>query len=195
MVAIGALVPGTQPTAVTALIVTGSSLTVIAVLTPVYREFEIGLTKFRFARGDTEAPPPWMVAQVPTLSSIARWVVGDPELARNAVEDTLSMVRRVNRRIPRDNREVIKLKTLVASLDKADQKRALVGGGETASIAPRSTVEALQGLDFSARMAFALRSEFPIKDVAAILDRSEADVASEIERARAVVTAFEPDET
>src|SRR5204862_8136845 len=82
LVALGALVPGTQPTAVTTLIVIGSSLSAGAALAPAYRELEIGPTKFRMARDevDAEMPPPWMVAQVKTLSEIARRVTGDPML-------------------------------------------------------------------------------------------------------------------
>lgn len=184
MVGLGALVPGTQPKAVTALIVTGSSLTALGVLAPIYREFEISLTKFRVARGDEELPAPWMVAEAETLSSIARLVLGEPELARNTVEDALSKVRRVSRQIPRDDREVMKLKTLVALLDRAEQKRTLAGGHKAGNAAPTSVIEALQELDFSDRVAFALRSEFPLKEVAAILECPEEDIAVRAERAR-----------
>jgi hypothetical protein len=186
MIGLGVVAPGTQPKAVTVLILAGSSLSAIAVLHPIYREFEIGLTKLRFARRDTGVPAPWMVAEAETLASIARWALGDSELARSIVEDALTMVRRVNRRIPRDEREVMKLKTLVALLDKADQQRMLAGG-ERDGTAPNGTMEALQAADFEARIAFALRSEFRIKEVAGVLDCSQAEVAAQIERARDVV--------
>jgi hypothetical protein len=190
MVALGALVPGTQPQAVTGLIVAGSSLTVLAVLAPVYREFEIGPTKFRLSRGDSEPPAPWVVAEAENLANVARWVLGESELARNAVEDTLSMVRRVGRRIPRDAREMTKLKTLVALLDKADQKRTLPGGRRRDG-RPTNMIDALQSLDFPDRIAFALRSEYPIKEVAEILNRSEAEVAANVERARDALASYE----
>lgn len=187
MIGIGVAVPGTQPEAVTVLILAGSSLSAIAILSPIYREFEVGLTKLRFARADTEPPAPWMVAGADTLVNIARWASGDPELARSIVEDALSMVRRVRRRIPRDEREVVKLKTLVALLDKADQKRSLLRDGGRNSSASGDTVAALQSVDFEARMAFALRSEFRIKEVAEVIGCSEAEAEAQIKRAKDAV--------
>ncbi len=196
LVALGALVPGTQPTAVTTLIVVGSSLSAVAVLAPAYRELEIGPTKFRMARDDPdlEAPPPWMVAQVETLSEIARWVTGDPTLARNAVEATLSIVQNAGRRISRGNREVIKLKTLVACLDKVEQQRALPDRQSNERKTFHTTVGALQELTFDTRIAFALRSQFPAKEVATILESSPERVEAEADRARSAIAASESGE-
>lgn len=191
MIGLGVVAPGTAPEAVTVLILAGSSLSAIAILSPIYREFEIGLTKLRFARGDTEVPAPWLVAKAETLTNIARWALGDPQLARRIVEDALTMVQRVNRRIPRDEREVIKLKTLVALLDKANQRRALEGA-ERGVKGTGGTMEALQSVDFDARMAFALRSEFRIKEVADVLGLSETEAEAQIERAKDVVRARTP---
>jgi hypothetical protein len=193
MIGLGVIAPGTQPKAVTALILAGSSLSAIAVLHPIYREFEIGLTKLRFARRDTGAPAPWMVAEAETLTGIARWALGDSDLARTIVEDALTMVRRVNRRIPPDEREVTKLKTLVALLYKADQRRMLADDGRAGSAAiTNGTMAALQAVDFEARIAFALCSEFRVKEVAEVLDSSEEEVSVQIQRARDVVRLNAP---
>jgi hypothetical protein len=188
MICVGVVFPGTQPEAVTVLILAGSSLSAIALLSPVYREFEIGLTKLRFARGDSGTPEPWMVAEVETLVKIGRWALGDPDLARRIVEEAATMVRRVNRRLPREERELIKLRALVALLDKANQERAMDGGWRGGADL-NETIEALQSVDFEARIAFALRSQYRIKVVAEILEVSPAEVSAQIERARRFVSS------
>jgi hypothetical protein len=191
MIGLGVVAPGTQPKAVTALILAGSSLSAIAVLHPIYREFEIGLTKLRFARRDTGVPAPWMIAEAETLTGIACWALGDSDRARTIVEDALTMVRRVNRRIPPDEREVMKLKTLVALLYKADQRRMLSGDGRAGDVS-NGTMAALQAVDFEARIAFALCSEFRVKEVAGVLDSPEEEVAAQIQRARDIVRLNAP---
>ena len=187
LIVLGVAVPGTQPEAVTGLILVGSGLTAIAMLAPAYREIEIGLTKFRLNRGESEAPAPWLVAEADTMVGIARRTLGDAALARSIVEDVLTQVRRESKRISRDDREVVKLRWLVARLHKADQQR--VWGDGQASEAPNETMEALRTVDFDARVAFALCSEFQAKEVASVLECSESEAKMRIERAESAVSS------
>lgn len=129
-----------------------------------------------------------MIAKVETLEKIAREVLGDAELARSMVEEVLIAVRRVSRGIPRDGRDVMKLRTLVGQLYRADQERAR-GGGWQADGEPSGTMVALQALDFDTRVAYALSAQYRIKSVAEVMDISEGEASAQIERARDFVRA------
>lgn len=183
------VVPGTQEAAATVLVFLGSAFAAVGVVSPSFSEMELSPTKFRLARGEVVAPQPWMIAEAEILSGIARKVLGDAEQARDTVEEALSRIRRFDRRIPEDKRELTKLKTLVALLDRADQRR-LWSGGDRAADRATDVLAALQRLDFRMRVALALRSEFPVKQVAEVLDCSEAEVDADLASARTAIGPF-----
>lgn len=183
MIVAGVAFPGTQRQAVVALIVVGAGLVAAGALAPQYKQLEIGLQGVKMSRDDGEPlPAPWLAAEAETLSGIARLVLGEGDLAREVVEDVLAKVGRYRSQIPRSKRDVATFKTLVATLHRVE-KKSWFDGGRKIDGSDRARA-ALDSLNFWQRMAFALNMEMPEREVAEILDRSEADVSLEVEEAR-----------
>jgi hypothetical protein len=183
MIAAGAAAPGTHGQAVVLLIVFGSGLVVAGALATRYKQLEIGLQGIKVSRDDGQAMPmPWLVAEAETLSGVAQLVLGDVELARKVVEDVLAKVSPYRRQVPLGQHDVTTFKMLVEGLRRAE-KKSWFNGGRAIDRSDRAGA-ALDRLGFSRRVTVALDMELPAKEVAEILDRSEADVSLEVEEAR-----------
>lgn len=189
MIVAGVAVPGAESQAAVALIVLGAGLTVGGALAPQIRQLDIGLQGIKVSRDDgTAIPMPWLAAEAKTLYGIAHSVLGNGDSARHMVEEVLTKVRRYRGQIPQGQRDVATFKTLVAELERAENRMWL--RGSRMPDGPNPIQNALSKLALPVRLAFALELELPIKAVAEILDRPEAEVATDVEVARGVLAPY-----
>jgi hypothetical protein len=181
------LVPGSQSGAASLLIVLGAAVAVAGALAGRFSELEIGPNGIKVSReDDATMPMPWLVAEAETLSQVAQVVLGSPHLAQEIAEDAISRVDKRKKEIPRSRVDLATFKTLVALLERAENKRWF--SGFRADQKSDEVQAALLGLPLAARISFALSLELPATEVAEILGRSEADIASDVEAARAAVS-------
>jgi hypothetical protein len=180
------VVPGSQSGAASLLIVIGAGVAVAGALAARFSQLEIGPKGIKVSReGDSSMPLPWLAAEAETLSQVAQVVLGSPRLAREVVEDAISRVHRHRKEIPRNSLDLATFKTLVALLERAENKRWF-SGSRGDQKADRIQV-ALRDLPLAARIAFALSLEFPASGVAEILGRSEEEIVKDVEVARTAV--------
>lgn len=185
MIAAGVVVPGSQAGTVSLLIILGAGVAVGGVLSNRISQLEIGPQGIKVSQEDGgPMPMPWLAAEADSLSEIAQIVLGDPALAGKVVEDAISRVRQRRKEIPRSRLDLATIKTLVALLERAENKRWLSGSKLNAQ---NKVAMALLGLPLSTRVAFALSVEFPAAEVAGIVDRPERDVLGDIEAARTAI--------
>jgi hypothetical protein len=180
-------VPGSQSGAASLLIVLGAAMAVAGALAGPFSELEIGPKGIKVSREDDAAMPlPWLVAEAETLGQVAQVVLGSPRLAQEVAEDAVSRVNKRKKEIPRSRVDLATFETLVALLERAENKRWFSGfrGDQKAD----EVQAALLGLPLAARIAFALSLELPATEVAQILGRSQSDIASDVEAARAAVS-------
>jgi hypothetical protein len=194
MIMAGVGVPGTEANVVVALIVLGTGLVVAGALASQVRQLDIGLQGIKMSRDDgTAMPMPWLAAEADTLGGIARLVLGNSDLARKVVEDVLAKVHRYRGQMSQEQRDIATFKTLIADLERTEKKLWLSGAKVANELTPIQG--ALSALALPTRIAFALDMEMPVKAVADILDRPEADVAVDIKAAReALAPHIEGDE-
>lgn len=185
MIVAGVVVPGSQAGTVSLLIVLGAGVAVAGVLSNRFSQLEIGPQGIKVSQEDgAPLPVPWLAAEADSLSEIAQIVLGDSALAGKVVEDAISRVRQHRKDIPRSRLDLATIRTLIALLERAENKRWL--SGSTLNTQDKIAM-ALLKLPLSARVAFALSVEFPAAEVAGIVERPEEDVSRDIEAARAVI--------
>jgi hypothetical protein len=188
MITAGLAIPGAHVEVIMALLVLGASLAVAGALASQFRQLEIGLKGISLNRGDAEATPvPWLAAEAETLKEIAQLVLGNRELAVQVVEGVIAKVHRYRGEIPRGQRDAATFKALARELQRVEKKLWFSGARIVdESNGPRAVLRALA---LPVRVAFVLGLDFSDKEVAEIVDRPEAEVASDIAAAR---QALEP---
>lgn len=185
MIVAGVAIPGSQAGTVSLLIILGAGVAVAGVLSNRFSQLEIGPQGIKVTQEDgAPMPVPWLAAEADGLSEIAQIVLGDPVLAGKVVEDAISRVRQHRKDIPRSRLDLATIRTLIALLERAENKRWLSGSKLNAQ---DKIAMALLELPLSARVAFALSVEFPAIEVAGLVERPEDDVLRDIEAARAVI--------
>lgn len=185
MVAAALLVPGKEAAVVAALVVMGASTAAAGVAVNRYKQIEVGPGGLKLSRdADDVVPEPWLAAEGKVLNRIAVRVLGDRDLAREAVEKSLTRVRRHRGDIPRPQLDIATHKTLIAELHRRDRNRSWPGA-PTAHGDDR--IAPLQSLSFGQRVAYVLSLEFLDGVVAAILGRPEEEIRRDVEAAEAVL--------
>jgi DNA-directed RNA polymerase specialized sigma24 family protein len=203
LLAAGFLYPGPKKDViVTVLVLAGAGMLPIGVLLPRLSELEIGPAGFRtkLTDDDTEFRPIFN-AEAPRLNRFAKFMCGNASLARELVEEALARTREQQRAIPRADRGVVALRTLIELLETVGERRWLRGrpgatrrprGDSESSDPDRAVAEALAGLDFFVRVAFILKVDWPLttEEVAAILNRPLNAVREDIGQARAQLKPY-----
>jgi hypothetical protein len=194
MIVAGVGVPGTEVNVVVALIVLGTGLVVAGALASQVKQLDIGLQGIKMSRDDgTAMPMPWLAAEADTLGGIAQLVLGNSDLAGEVVEDVLTKIHRYPGQMSQEQRDIATFKTLIADLERTEKKLWFSGSKVANELTPIQG--ALNALALPMRVAFVLDMEMPVKAVAEILDRPEADVAIDVEAARkALAPHIEGDE-
>lgn len=186
MVAAALLVPGKQAAVVAALIVMGASTAAAGVAVNRFRQIEVGPGGLKLSRdADDVVPEPWLAAEGKVLNRIAVRVLGDRDLAREAVEKALTRVRRHRGDIPRPQLDIATHKTLIAELHRRDRNRSWPGASTPHGDDDR--IATLQPLPFPVRVAFAFSLEFLDSDLATILGRPEEEIRRDVEAAEAAL--------
>jgi DNA-directed RNA polymerase specialized sigma24 family protein len=196
----GALYSGPQDAVASTLILAGVAVAVAGVLLPRLRELEIGPGGLKTSIRDDVDPQPLVDAQVPRLNRFAHLVSGDSEQARELVEDALARTRVQHRRVPPDERAAFTLRTLVELLDTAEERHWLRGKLRTRSghadvpdpQASGAVIQALQQLDFPARVAFLLRADWSLRldEISRLLEQPLEIVKDDVARAREVLRPY-----
>jgi hypothetical protein len=189
MIGLGVLIPGTRSGTVSLLITLGAAIAVVGILSPRFSQLEIKPLGIKMGR-DSGAPMPlpWLAAEAETLDRIAKLVLGDHTLAREAVEVAISRVRKHRADIPRTRTDLARLKTLVALLES--QEKQIWFRGDHVSDESDEIQAALRKFPIETRIAFALSLEFPDSEVAQIVGRSEKNVAAEVSAVRNAVAPY-----
>jgi hypothetical protein len=189
MIAVGALVPGTHSQAIAALVVVGAGLFVVGALFPLFKEAEIGVKGFRITQGEKSAAAPWLKAEETALGRVAELVLPDAGIASRVVEETVEAIQKYADPISPEERATTTFRTLVAYLERANEQLWIDGGAPVPS--PGSGIEALQLVEFPARMAYVLRTQgLQEEDVAKILRRSPAEIERARQEVRSTIKPF-----
>lgn len=197
MLLVGFLYDGPKKdTVASVLILLGAAELAIGLLLPRLSELEIGPSGFKtkLASSDDEFRVVFN-AEAPRLERFAKLVCGDATLARELVEEALVRTREQQRHVARSERGALALRTLTELLETASERTWLRGSprssrgpsrGSDAGDRDSAITDALNQLDFPARVAFLLRVDWPLRtqEVADVLDRDIDAVRDDITRAR-----------
>lgn len=184
---LGLAVPGKASAVVSTLLALGVGTSVAGLVVNRFKQIEVGPGGVKMSRDSADVvPAPWLAAEAEVLNRIAVRVLGDQDLAREAVETSLTTVRRRRGDIPKSQFDLATYKTLISALHRTDRNRSWPGASQVETRAD-GVPPALQSLSFGVRVAFALSYEFQDADVSEILGRSKEDVASDVQTAEAVL--------
>ncbi|HSS32571.1 MAG TPA: hypothetical protein VLL27_04755 [Solirubrobacterales bacterium] len=185
----GLAVPGKETVVVSLLIALGVGTAAVGLVINRSKRIEVGPQGFKVSRdGGTVVPQPWLAAEGETLNRIAVRVLGDQDIGREAVEKSLTRIRRHRGDIPKSELNLATFKTLISELHRRDRNMSWPGDSPPVK-ATDGVPAALRSLSFGVRLAYAFSYEFESRYVAEILDRSEEEIDGEIRSAAAVIAA------
>lgn len=192
---LGIVVPGKEAIVVSTLLASGVGLAALGLAINQVKQIEVGPGGVKMSRdaSDSVVPEPWLVAEGEMLNRIAVRVLADQELARQAVEDSLTTIRRRGSAIPKSQLDIATHRTLIAELHRKDKNRSWPSGAASVDLSVDGVPPALQALSFRVRVAYALSFEFQEAEMAAILDRTDAEIAADVRSAEAVVLSSRGD--
>jgi hypothetical protein len=189
MIGLGALVPGTHSEAIAVLVLVGAGLFVVGALLPWFKEVEIGLKAFRLTQRDQIDAAPWLKAEETTLGRVAELIIPDGSTARRVVEETIEAIQAYIDPITPKERATTTFRTLVSFLERAHEELWI--DGRLPISEPTSGIEALQLIDFPARMAYVLRNQgLQEQEVSEILNRSPEDIEKDHREVRSTIKPY-----
>jgi RNA polymerase sigma-70 factor, ECF subfamily len=194
----GFFIPGEQTAFATALIAVGAGLVALGALSRFVAEFELGLTGVKMKLAQRPPGPIALGVKADQLPRFAALVLGDPEQAREVVEDALARSQQRGKRLSESERDTLALRLLIELLDTAPLKSLLRGksqvrrdpaGRDVVAPADSRVLEALKTLPFPERVAFLLRLDLSLslEEIAALLGQSPKEAERDFDRARNVV--------
>lgn len=189
MIGLGALVPGTHSQAIAALVIVGAGLFVVGALFPLFKEAEIGLKGFRITQGEKADAAPWLKAEETTLGRVAELVLPDAGAAQRVVEETVEAIQTYRDPISPKDRATTTFRTLVSFLERANEELWI--DGRLPLPTPSSGIEALQLVDFPARMAYVLRNQgLQEQEVSKILNRTPEEIEKTRQEVRSTIKPY-----
>jgi hypothetical protein len=193
LLALGLAVPGKASVVVSTLLVLGASIAVAGLAVNRFKQVEVGPQGVKMSRDSDDAvPAPWLATEAEMLNRIAVRVLGDQDLAREAVERSLTTIRQRRSDIPKSQLDIATYKTLISELHRKDRNRNWPGASRVESSVDGVPL-VLQSLSFGVRVTYALSYEFQDGDTAEILGRTKDEVESDVRMAESVVGMNEGD--
>lgn len=181
---------------ITTFIVLGAGMIAIGIMLPRMLELEIGLGGVKTKMAAVTDEPRLIDVPIKKLSEFAFLTSGDTDHAREIVEEALARGRRTSRHRSPAERNLITLRTLVGLLDTVRERTWLSGNASAAGGIPHpmraTAIDALQGVPFPVRVIFLLHAICLLteEDIAVLLERTAADVASSLADARAALSPY-----
>ena len=189
MIGLGSLVPGTHSEAIAVLVLVGAALFVVGALLPWFKEVEVGLKAFRLIQKEQVDAAPWLKAEETTLGRVAELIIPDRSTARRVVEETIEAIQSYIDPITPKERATTTFRTLVSFLERAHEELWI--DGRLPISKPNSGIEALQLVDFPARMAYVLRNQgLQEQEVSEILNRSPKEIEKDRQEVRSTIKPY-----
>lgn len=189
MIGLGSLVPGTHSQAIAVLVLVGAALFVVGALLPWFKEVEVGLKVFRLIQREQIDAAPWLKTEEITLGRVAELILPDPRTAQRVVEETIEAIQNHREPIAPKEQATTTFRTLVSFLERAHEELWI--NGRLSISEPDSGIEALQLVEFPARIAYVLRNQgLQDEEVSEILNRSPKEIEKDRQEVRSVIKPY-----